>query len=244
MNRITSFIALLAATVLGGCASVPSTVAPSSSPEKAVSSPTLRSEARAPRIVQGDLDITNRTSLEAFADVEVVTGTLTIIGNTRLSSLDGLEHLRAVRNLVITENLALANIEGLSGLRHARNVTIGDNPRLENLHGLESLRSVDRLIVSKNGIFCSAGLSGLTAAGEIVIDSNPRLLSLQGLENLESAGNVTIRNNPRLSAASGLLDGLNSVSGRLTIEKNAGLRASELGELKGRVVQPEEVASL
>ena len=84
-------------------------------------------------------------------------------------------------------SLALRDVEALSGLRHARSVTISGNPRLENLRGLGSIRKVDRLLITKNGIFCTTGLEGLAEAREVVISQNPRLLSLRGLESLASA---------------------------------------------------------
>jgi hypothetical protein len=239
MNNVTSTI-VLAAAFLGGCAGVTKSTKPSVDAESAVSE---RTQAKSPHIVQGDLDITNQTSLESFENVEVVTGTLTIVGNTRLSSLHGLERLHAVKHLVIRENLSLTNVEGLSGLRHARSMTLEANPRLENLNGLEGLEKLDRLVVSKNGIYCTRGLSGLTEAGDVVIASNPRLLGLQGLRNLLSADSVTITNNPRLSAQSGLLEGLRRVTGRLEISGNAGLHTSEVNAVRDRFSRPDTVAA-
>jgi hypothetical protein len=241
MNNIAITTVFLFGSFLGGCAVTPSAV-PLANDADGVSAkaPTA---AHAPRIVEGDLDIANQTSLDAFQGVEVVTGTLTIEGNTRLSNLDGLESLRAVKHLVISENLALSDIEGLSGLRHARTVTITGNPRLENLRGLDSIRKVDRLVVTKNGVFSTIGLDGLTEARDLVISQNPRLLSLRGLENLTSAENVTITNNPRLSAQSGILDNLSSLSGKLEIRGNAGLQASDVEGVHERFSRPVIVAA-
>jgi hypothetical protein len=241
MNHIAITTALLAATCFAGCAA-PQTASLASAPT-AASQSSASAQPQASRIVEGDLDITNRTSLEGFENLEVVTGTLTILGNTRLSSLDGLENLRAVKHLVISENVNLGDIEGLSGLRHAKTVTITGNTRLENLHGLESIRRVDRLVVTKNGIFCTSGLGGLKEAGDVVISNNPRLLSLRGLTNLTSVDNVTISNNPRLSAESGLLDNLREVSGKLDIRSNVGLQASEVEATSERFSKPVTVAA-
>src|SRR5688500_11108142 len=114
MSNIVSTTVLLAAACLGGCATAPQSTASASTPDS-IESASSGSPQQAPRIVQGDLDITNRTSLEVFDEVEIVTGTLAIVGNTRLRNLDGLENLRTVKNLVITENVNLQNMEGLSG---------------------------------------------------------------------------------------------------------------------------------
>src|SRR5262245_30100814 len=162
MSHRISIFALLAAVALSACATTP---------HSAVGAESARSHAseRAPRIVHGDLYIANYDSLEDFEDLEIVTGTLTIIGNTRLSSLDGLRNLRTVGHLVITENVALRSIDGLAGLRHARTVTISKNPRLENLHGLGGLRKLERLRVSDNGIFGTSGIERLGEVGDLVV---------------------------------------------------------------------------
>jgi hypothetical protein len=241
MNHIAITTALLAATVFAGCAA-PQTTALASAPTDASKS-AASSPVPGPRIVEGDLDITNSSTLGWYENLEVVTGTLTILGNTRLTSLDGLENLRAVKHLVISENVNLQDVEGLSGLRHAKSVTITGNTRLENLQGLESIRKVDRLVVTKNGIFSTIGLDGLEEAGDVVISSNPRLLSLRGLSNLASADNVTIANNPRLSSESGLLDNLREVSGKFDLRSNVGLQASEVEAARDRFSKTVTVAS-
>jgi hypothetical protein len=243
MTYLTAITVLVAAASLGGCAAAPQSNAPVSSPASTPAALGVSTREHSPAIVEGDLDITNRTSLAGFENVEVVTGTLTIVGNTRLSTLDGLEHLRAVKHLVIRENLALTNVEGLSGLRHAKSITIAGNPRLRDLDGLGGLRSVDSLVVSKNGIYCTSGLAGLREARDVVITSNPRLISLQGLRGLQSADNVTIANNPRVSAQSGLLDNLNRLTGSLEIRGNAGLHEREIAAVRSRFPEPVTVAS-
>ena len=236
MRSITITLAFLAANALAGCATAPGQAASANAPRAAAS------EA-APRIVEGDLDISNETSLEAYENLEIVTGTLTIVGNTRLENLDGLSRLRAVGHLVITENVGLTNIEGLSSLRHARSVIISKNPRLENLHGLGSLRKLDKLEVTENGIFCTSGISALSEVGELVVARNRRLLSLRGFSRLESAKSVTIVDNPRLAAQSGFLAHLRRVSGKLEVKRNAGLHSSEVEALEERVKVTVQVAS-
>jgi hypothetical protein len=229
MRPIISTIALVAATTLAGCAGVSHDVAPANASAHVAASPSVG------RIVEGDLDISNETSLERFENLEIVTGTLTVAGNTRLQNLDGLERLRAVKHLVIRENLGLTDIQGLHGLRHAKSVTIEKNPRLENLHGLESLKKLDRLVVADNGIFCTSGVGGLMQVGELVVSRNRRLLSLRGFSNLDSADTVTIVDNPRVSARTGFLLELRRVTGKLEIQRNAGLRPHEVQALERRI---------
>ena len=235
MRSVTSTLAFLVATALAGCATAP---------RQAASADAASEASRvAPRIVEGDLDISNETSLEQYENLEIVTGTLTIVGNTRLENLDGLSRLRAVGHLVITENLALTNVEGLSGLRHARSVTISKNPRLQNLDGLESLRKLDRLVVTETGLFSTSGLGGLTHVGDLVVSKNRRLLSLRGFARLESAGSVTIVDNPRLAAQSDFLAHLRRVSGKLEVKRNAGIHVSEVDSLEQRVKPAVQMAA-
>jgi hypothetical protein len=66
---------------------------------------------------------------------------------------------------------------------------------------------------------------------------------LRGLANLTSVDNVTIANNPRLSADAGLLDNLRQVSGTFDLRSNVGLQASEVEAARGRFSKPVEVAS-
>ena len=64
-----------------------------------------------------------------------------------------------------------------------------------------------------------------------------------GLANLTSAGNVTIANNPRLSAETGLLDNLREVSGKFDLRSNVGLQPSQVEAARDRFSKPVEVAS-
>jgi hypothetical protein len=237
MKKLTSVLALLAAPALAACANVSARTAPATAAE---SNPRARD---APHIVAGDLDVSNAITLDAYANLEVVAGTLTIVGNTRLRNLDGLQRLRAVGQLVIEENLALTTIDGLSGLRHARSVTIARNPRLENLRGLEALERLERLVVTENGIFCTRGIGGLTNVGELIVARNPRLLSLRGLSQLESAESLAVVGNPRVSAQTGFFSKLRRVTGKLEIERNAGLDPSDVARLQQRIQSDVELAA-
>ena len=237
MKKLTKLLALLGATALAGCASVSARTAPATAAERDPASPSV------PRVIAGDLDISNALSLDAYENLEVVGGTLTIVGNTRLQDLDGLDRLRAVGHLVIQENLALTSIDGLSGLRHAKSVTIARNPRLESLRGLEALQKLDRLVVTENGIFCTTGIGGLAEVGELVVAKNPRLLSLRGLSRLESAESLAIVENPRVSAQTGFFSKLSRVTGKLEITRNAGLDRSDVAALQQRIQRDAELAS-
>ncbi|HEX6275393.1 MAG TPA: hypothetical protein VFZ53_20275 [Polyangiaceae bacterium] len=230
MRKLTSLMLLVVAAQLCGC------VATARNPEGAVAKPS-------PRIVAGDVEISNQTSLRAFENLEIVTGTLTIAGNTRLRSLDGLERLRAVRQLVIKENLALEDTQALAGLRNARSVVIQGNPRLESVRGFESLKALDRLIVTDNGIFCTTGFGGLTRVGQLVVTRNARLLSLRGFSRLESAGSVVIADNPRIVPETGFLSDLRRVSGAVEVRRNAGIEPRHIRLLERRIQRPITVAA-
>jgi hypothetical protein len=230
-----SFSAFVLTNVLGACGGT--------LPPQAATRASARASARAPRIVQGDLEIVNRDSLEEFAEVEIVTGTLSIVGNTRLKNLDGLERLRVAGELVISENVGLRSIDAIARLEHSRSITVVCNPRLEDLRGLDSLRRLDRLVVGDNGIFFTRGLDALVEVGDLVVSKNRRLLSLRGLQRLTTVTNVTIEGNPRLIAESGLLPKLELVRGKLAIRHNAGLDERAVCALVTRMEQQAALAS-
>jgi hypothetical protein len=105
------------------------------------------------------------------------------------------------------------------------------------------VKKLDRLIVTENGIFSTSGIGGLTEVGELVISKNRRLLSLRGFTRLESAGSVTIVDNPRLAANEGFLAHLRRVSGKLEVKRNAGLHSSEVEAFEQRVKPVVQMAS-
>jgi hypothetical protein len=142
-------------------------------------------------VIPGQLDISDNKKLVTLSGLENLTsignetfsGTLAIIGNTRLDNVDGLSALASINgNLLVYNNPALKNIDGFQSLEAAgcpctsfSNVSIVNNDSLINVNGLSSLTIIredanpfqPRLNVRDNAIlteFC--GLYNLLAEAE------------------------------------------------------------------------------
>jgi len=160
-------------------------------------------------------DITNLAALSGIISV----GTLQVINNPNLESLNGLERLTIVgvsclcinKGLIIRNNLRLANIDGLTGVRSvAGMVDITNNPLLTNINGLSHLTSLGR----------NTGFGDQS----IVIKNNPMLASLEPLAGVsDSVGGVYIIDNDALTDLYGLHH-INKIYGPgLEISGNAAL---------------------
>jgi len=155
-------------------------------------------ERPAGRTCHGPVDIHGQADLGILTGCESIDGDLRITGTT-LSSLSGLERIRSVGYLVISDNPSLTSIEGLSGLKSAAGVTINANPRLASLSGLEQVRSLDGLVITGNGVTSLAGLDNLIVTGDLVVVGNPHLASLSGAPRLTAVENLDVEKNPRLT---------------------------------------------
>jgi hypothetical protein len=131
-------------------------------------------------------------SVGAFCNV--IDGDLRIAG-TDVTSLDGLEGVRSVRNLVVINNPKLASLHGLSGLRDARAITVMGNPVLTTLSGLEGLATLDAAVVANNGLTTLRGLDGLRSATDLVVVGNPALTNLAAIDHVEASVSREITGN-------------------------------------------------
>lgn len=164
--------------------------------------------------ITGDLRIEGSELVElgTFATLTEVTGTVSVVDNAKLRSLDGFEQLSAVGSLRIAGNPKLESVSSLDALTLAPNVEIAENPRLVDLRGLDGVEQV----------------------GTLIIRGNRRLLSLTGLENLRQARSLEVSENPRLCAKLGLLPKLSEVR-ELSVTRNFGLSSGDLADLRARV---------
>jgi hypothetical protein len=176
-------------------------------------------------------------SLDALANLTRVSGALVISHNAQLTELAGLQNLRSVGSLEIRSNPELSSLAGLESLEVSRRVSIVENPSLRHLNGLTRLTRLSSLVLSKNGLYRTSGLEGLREVGDLVIAQNRYLISLAGLKNLTRARSVSIRENRRICAQSGLLPQLTQVDGRLELNANSGLFAADLLRLTARAKQ-------
>ncbi|MBN2716415.1 MAG: hypothetical protein JXX14_11210 [Deltaproteobacteria bacterium] len=90
-----------------------------------------------------------------------------------------------IRNIDTLENPELQSLNGLEGIAALDNLVVANNSKLQNLEGLSGLTNLDVLIVENNASLNSLkGLEGLTAAGNIYIRNNPLVKDFTGLNSL------------------------------------------------------------
>ncbi len=125
--------------------------------------------------VGGNLLITGTglTDLTALRSLESA-GSLEVVDNTLLETLDGLSALATVDGpLQVARNASLARIEGLSALTSTGPLSLIELP-VVNFRGLESL---------------------VTVGGDLTLDQLPNIVSMQGLSALDFVdGNFLVSN--------------------------------------------------
>lgn len=98
--------------------------------------------------IEGDDDIVDLRPLSFLTSIN---GTLGIVDNEKLQSLDGLENLTNVgATLYIFSNNALTNIDALSGLRSVGEITIDETNLLESIDALSSLETINGNVTIAN----------------------------------------------------------------------------------------------
>ncbi len=174
-------------------------------------------------------DIVDLSGLDQLNSV----GALEIIGNFKLSNLDGLSSLSSISTrLILQNNSELSNIDGLSSLASTgQEMWILNNHNLPNLDGLSSISSIgNSLAIENNSSLTNIdGLAGLNTVGYYVeIYNNSSLLNVDGLLGLNSiGGELAILRNNSLSDISGVENiDANSIT-KLKIKNNSSLSICE-----------------
>lgn len=168
------------------------------------------------REVEGDVRVagTSLRDLALLTGLRSISGALSIENNSRLVSLDGLEHLLSVSDLRLVDNPKLADVSGLSGLSRARRISVIGHPELRVFAGVDAVTALDALVIGDNGLTRLSGFNGVTFARHVVIRNNPRLIYLSGLSQLAFVEDLSIRDNSRLAPTAGLLRSLPGVDRR------------------------------
>lgn len=154
----------------------------------------------------GDIKITS-SSLQNLRGLEglkkigrgSVFGQLTILNNTNLQTLEGLENLtHIIWGLRIEGNPALTNLKGLKNLGYVKEgIGVYNNESLESLNGLDNLTNIGSWASYHNG------------RGGLYFTNNPVLKDLTNLKTLSYlGGGLEIINNDALTN----LNGLNSIT--------------------------------
>ncbi|MEP0548228.1 MAG: T9SS type A sorting domain-containing protein [Rhodothermales bacterium] len=171
----------------------------------------------------------NLTNLRGLGALASVGEAAYIYNNDALADLGGLNNLIAVEGLLeISYNSALYSLQGLESLLSIGELVIEGNGVLTNLEGLDALASTDdNLIITGNGALTDLdNLNGLTAiGGRLQINANDALPHLDGLANLIAVaeGLRVFSNNVLSSCTVGLYDLLanDGVGGDIDISNNA-----------------------
>jgi len=177
-------------------------------------------------------NIDNLRSLECITVIEsspnLERGTIGVVNNTGLTSLEGLHNIVSIENyLIIFDNSSLTSLEGLEGITTVgKGADISENPLLVNMQGLTNLSSLgDNFIaVRSESLVNFEGLENLqTIGGGLIVEDLPSLENFQGLNNLTSVGDsFFIDVNAPFTFAG--LDNLETVEGFLYISENESIQ--------------------
>ncbi len=181
-------------------------------------------------IIDGHLTIegTDITNLNGLSVLTEISGTLRILNNEALISLEGLNNLSLISSFYLINNPLLLNLNGLNNLSTIRGrFEIQNNDALVNLIGLDSLSKVNGAfnINSNDQLENFIGLNENLILGDyygLSITFNNSLINLKGLEGISSAYSLIIRDNESLENLSGLDNFTATVLG-FTISKNNSL---------------------
>ena len=156
-------------------------------------------------------DITNLQGLEGL---KIIDKELAIGINPLLTSLNGLNNLEQVSDLIIQYANALVNLQGLNSLAiftgtHGNgkgSIDINSNTSLVNLEGLDSVTLIGNLSIKNNPVLTNLhGLENLEKVVEqATISGDENLQSLTGLDNLKRAFIFNCTGNNSLSSLQAL----------------------------------------
>ncbi len=166
-----------------------------------------------------NINLLNLTGLEELRDIGILgeeqSSSLSIQGNTVLSSLQGLHNIRNVNGSVnIVDNDELINLSGLDGLYYVgQKLSIRGNEKLVNLEGLSNLTlfSDDNFSINTHGlsVVANPNLVSLYGIGEIIemddlidISNNANLTELNAFHNMEYLGDLQVYGNPKMNRLS------------------------------------------
>ncbi|MEO1626194.1 MAG: Ig-like domain-containing protein, partial [Bacteroidota bacterium] len=155
---------------------------------------------------------------------------VTSLGLIRLDGLTDLQSLanwspEQVGSVAIVNNSKLTSLEGLNlSNRIVNDVTLINNPLLNQLGGLSVVEEIDRLYLNRMDILQDfTGFENLQKLGSLTLEFNDGISSFQGLEQITELKSFSLIGNNNLSTLEGL-QGLTRVEGDVTIAINQGLQ--------------------
>ncbi len=147
------------------------------------------------------------TNVIGFQNLEKIGTSLEIYQNQRLEYLQGLENIKELEDLFISQNHLLRNLDALVNLENVTSrLVVYNNTYLNNIDGLSKLQYTNDLIIYYNTSLTDVdGLASLTKAGNLQISLNNNLNNLEGLLNLQQVSQqVEINTNPNLFNVCGI----------------------------------------
>ncbi|MBX3160821.1 MAG: hypothetical protein KF773_32950 [Deltaproteobacteria bacterium] len=168
---------------------------------------------------------TNLTALDVPKALKVF-GPVTVVGNTKLRSLDKLEVERAdnlTMEITIDDNDVLADLGDMSLVaRIDGDLTLTANPQLQTA-SLRGLRRIDGAIrVTDNAALTSFELMRLETVGRVEVVNNAKLASLWGMAATTIKGDLLVRGNRALTSL-GAMSSLATIEGNFIVDDNDAL---------------------
>jgi len=150
------------------------------------------------RSISSVLRIQDNPSLTAIAGLtSLERATIVLLnGNTSLSTLIGVGAVSL--DYVEIRSPALPNLAGLEQVRDLRQLGISDSPALTSLAGLAPLSSLESLSLTNTGVLDLDVLAGLERMVSLQLSGNPNLLQVDGLSNVTGLGSIVVSSNPSL----------------------------------------------
>ena len=150
------------------------------------------------RAVEGTLRVQDNPSLTAIAGLTSLerAPVFLLTGNTSLSTLSGVGP--ASLDYMEIRSAALPNLAGLEQVRELRALELSDSPALTSLAGLAPLGVLESLSLTNTGVLDLDALAGLEDMLSLVLTDNPNLLQVDGLSNVTGLSSMIVSSNPSL----------------------------------------------
>lgn len=146
------------------------------------------------------------SSLEGLNNLQIVEGRVGICCNPNLNTLLPLNKLEVIGTELSIFETKLRNLEGLNNVKKIQRLVISNNHELLNINDLSNLDSLGHIIIIQNGGLANInGLSNLSYLSSINIWGNYSLLNIDGLENVPFIdGGISLSSNENLSDFCGI----------------------------------------
>ncbi|CAL8469204.1 g8745 [Coccomyxa elongata] len=133
------------------------------------------------------------TNLTYYTCLRNITGSLSLMNDPDLATLNGLEDLTNIDGAFeISATPVLTNIgSSLPALQTVGDVSISSNDGLTTINGFNALQTANNIFISGNNNLATInGLNALNSSGNIYVGGNPSLTSVQGFEALATVNGL------------------------------------------------------